>query len=121
MAPTAGNPDDSPVYDPKNMIFRQLGNTGLRVSVFSLGGWLTYGGTVDASGTKEIMKRECGVAVLVRLPASPRGLHVRMRCGIHPPSLRRRVGARESGRWRFGGGSAQAAIFCVLTICCRFG
>jgi len=32
-------------FDPKDMIFRHLGPTGLKVSVFSLGGWLTYGGT----------------------------------------------------------------------------
>jgi len=43
-------------YDAKNMIFKQLGNSGLRVSKFSLGGWLTYGGTVDETKTKEIMK-----------------------------------------------------------------
>jgi hypothetical protein len=29
-------------YDPKNMIFRHLGPTGLKVPIFSLGGWLTY-------------------------------------------------------------------------------
>ncbi|KAH7339551.1 NADP-dependent oxidoreductase domain-containing protein [Rhizoctonia solani] len=34
-------------YDPKNMIFRRLGNTGLRVPVLSLGGWLSYGGSVS--------------------------------------------------------------------------
>ncbi|QRW17109.1 aldo/keto reductase family protein [Rhizoctonia solani] len=33
-------------YDPKNMQFRRLGSSGLRVPVFSLGGWLTFGGTV---------------------------------------------------------------------------
>lgn len=32
-------------YDPKNMEFRRLGPNGLKVSLFSLGGWLTYGGT----------------------------------------------------------------------------
>lgn len=32
------------VFDPKDMVFRHLGPTGLKVSVFSLGGWLTYGG-----------------------------------------------------------------------------
>jgi hypothetical protein len=33
-------------FDPKNMPFRRLGPSGLRVPVFSLGGWLTLGGTV---------------------------------------------------------------------------
>ncbi|KAG6332024.1 hypothetical protein ID866_7063 [Astraeus odoratus] len=33
-------------FDPKNMPFRRLGSSGLRVPVFSLGGWLTLGGTV---------------------------------------------------------------------------
>ncbi|SPC61611.1 probable potassium channel beta subunit protein [Ustilago sp. UG-2017b] len=56
MAPTAANPKDCPEYDPKNMIFRRLGPSGLRVSLFSLGGWLTYGGTVNSDETKEIMK-----------------------------------------------------------------
>lgn len=39
------------MFDPKDMIFRHLGPTGLKVSVFSLGGWLTYGGKLlqDAS------------------------------------------------------------------------
>ncbi|EPQ29254.1 uncharacterized protein PFL1_03009 [Pseudozyma flocculosa PF-1] len=56
MAPTAANPKDCPVYDPKNMVFRRLGSSGLRVSLFSLGGWLTYGGTVNENETQEIMK-----------------------------------------------------------------
>lgn len=33
-------------FDPKDMEFRRLGPAGLKVSLFSLGGWLTYGGTV---------------------------------------------------------------------------
>jgi hypothetical protein len=32
-------------FEPKDMQFRHLGPTGLKVSLFSLGGWLTYGGT----------------------------------------------------------------------------
>ncbi|POS70108.1 voltage-gated potassium channel subunit beta-3 [Diaporthe helianthi] len=43
-------------YDPKNMKFRYLGPTGLQVSLFSLGGWLTYGGTQKGSIVKEIMQ-----------------------------------------------------------------
>lgn len=34
-------------FDPKKMVFRHLGPTGLKVSVFSLGGWLTYGGKLQ--------------------------------------------------------------------------
>ncbi|KAL2174136.1 NADP-dependent oxidoreductase domain-containing protein [Thermothelomyces heterothallicus CBS 202.75] len=43
-------------YDPKGMKFRYLGNTGLQVSLFSLGGWLTLGGSVKGSIVKEILK-----------------------------------------------------------------
>lgn len=43
-------------FDPKNMIFRRLGNSGLRVPLFSLGGWLTLGGTVVGDPVKEIIK-----------------------------------------------------------------
>ncbi|KAF8515775.1 Aldo keto reductase [Hysterangium stoloniferum] len=43
-------------YDPKTMIFRRLGPSGLRVPVFSLGGWLTLGGTVKGDPVKDIVK-----------------------------------------------------------------
>ncbi|KAF9011437.1 NADP-dependent oxidoreductase domain-containing protein [Cyathus striatus] len=43
-------------FDPKNMLFRRLGPSGLRVPVFSLGGWLTLGGTVKGDPVKEIIK-----------------------------------------------------------------
>ncbi|KZS93331.1 Aldo/keto reductase [Sistotremastrum niveocremeum HHB9708] len=43
-------------FDPKGMPFRRLGGTGLRVPVFSLGGWLTLGGTVTGDPVKEIIK-----------------------------------------------------------------
>jgi hypothetical protein len=43
-------------YDPKEMKFRHLGPTGLKVSVFSLGGWLTYGGTQKGSIVKDILQ-----------------------------------------------------------------
>ncbi|KAK2601363.1 hypothetical protein N8I77_010818 [Diaporthe amygdali] len=43
-------------YDPKDMKFRYLGPTGLQVSVFSLGGWLTYGGTQKGSIVKDILQ-----------------------------------------------------------------
>lgn len=38
------------------MQFRRLGVSGLRVPVFSLGGWLTFGGTVKGDPVKEIVK-----------------------------------------------------------------
>ncbi|OAX38953.1 Aldo/keto reductase [Rhizopogon vinicolor AM-OR11-026] len=43
-------------FDPKNMPFRRLGPSGLRVPVFSLGGWLTLGGTVIGDPVKDIIK-----------------------------------------------------------------
>ncbi|KAF8588370.1 Aldo/keto reductase [Ramaria rubella] len=43
-------------FDKKDMIFRRLGPSGLRVPVFSLGGWLTLGGSVTGDPVKEIIK-----------------------------------------------------------------
>lgn len=44
-------------FDPKDMLFRNLGPSGLKVSVLSLGGWLTYGGsTGEENPVKECMK-----------------------------------------------------------------
>ncbi|KDE04458.1 voltage-gated potassium channel subunit beta [Microbotryum lychnidis-dioicae p1A1 Lamole] len=43
-------------FDPKDMQFNYFGNTGLKVSAFALGGWLTYGGTVKGDPVKDIMK-----------------------------------------------------------------
>jgi len=43
-------------FDPKEMKFRHLGPTGLKVSVLSLGGWLTYGGTQKGNIVKEILQ-----------------------------------------------------------------
>jgi len=43
-------------YDPKNMTFRNLGNSGLRVPILSLGGWLTFGHVVNGDPVKEIVK-----------------------------------------------------------------
>lgn len=44
------------MYDPKNMVFRHLGPTGLKVSLLSLGGWLTYGGTQKGNIVKECLQ-----------------------------------------------------------------
>ncbi len=43
-------------YDPKDMQFRHLGPTGLKVSVLSLGGWLTYGGTQKGEIVKKCLE-----------------------------------------------------------------
>lgn len=43
-------------FDPKDMVFRHLGPTGLKVSLFSLGGWLTYGKTQKGDIVKEILQ-----------------------------------------------------------------
>ncbi|KAI5477069.1 voltage-gated potassium channel beta-2 subunit [Pseudohyphozyma bogoriensis] len=37
------------------MIFRNLGHTGLKVPLFSIGGWLTLGGTVKGDPVKDIL------------------------------------------------------------------
>ncbi|KIK62290.1 hypothetical protein GYMLUDRAFT_555546 [Collybiopsis luxurians FD-317 M1] len=43
-------------YNPKNMPFRRLGPSGLRVPLFSLGGWLTFGKHVVGDPSKEIIR-----------------------------------------------------------------
>ncbi|KAF8971880.1 voltage-gated potassium channel beta-2 subunit [Flammula alnicola] len=43
-------------YKTKGMPFRRLGPSGLRVPLFSLGGWLTIGGTVVGDPVKDIIK-----------------------------------------------------------------
>ncbi|KAF2808618.1 Aldo/keto reductase [Mytilinidion resinicola] len=43
-------------FSPKDMEFRNLGPSGLKVSVLSLGGWLTYGGTQKGSIVKDCMQ-----------------------------------------------------------------
>lgn len=51
-------------FDPKNMIYRNLGPSGLRVPVFSYGGWLTVGyGDLKGNSVKELMKTafDCGI------------------------------------------------------------
>jgi aryl-alcohol dehydrogenase-like predicted oxidoreductase len=44
------------VFDPKDIKFRHLGPSGLKVSFFSLGGWLTYGGTQKGSIVKDCLQ-----------------------------------------------------------------
>ncbi|KAL7415382.1 Aldo/keto reductase [Mrakia frigida] len=43
-------------YKANGMKFRRLGRSGLKVPVFGLGGWLTYGGSVSGDPVKEILK-----------------------------------------------------------------
>jgi voltage-dependent potassium channel beta subunit len=38
------------------MNYRNVGNSGLKISEISIGGWLTYGGTVDKKKTEPIIK-----------------------------------------------------------------
>lgn len=49
--PAQGFPQTGKRFEPKNMLFRYLGDTGLKVSVLGLGGWLTYG---SDNGVKEV-------------------------------------------------------------------
>ncbi|KAH6662152.1 putative voltage-gated potassium channel subunit beta [Halenospora varia] len=51
MAPKQGYPQTGKRFEPKDMLFRYLGDTGLKVSVLGLGGWLTYGAD---EGVKEV-------------------------------------------------------------------
>ncbi|KAI0091127.1 Aldo keto reductase [Irpex rosettiformis] len=43
-------------FDKKNMPFRRLGSSGLRIPLFSLGAWLTLGGSVKGDPVKDIIK-----------------------------------------------------------------
>jgi len=43
------------MFEPKSMPYRRLGSSGLRVPIFSYGGWLTVGGTVKGDLVKEIL------------------------------------------------------------------
>ncbi|WVO21142.1 uncharacterized protein IAS62_002447 [Cryptococcus decagattii] len=43
-------------FEPKNMLYRNLGNSGLRVPVFSYGGWLTVGYNQKGDIVKELMQ-----------------------------------------------------------------
>lgn len=45
------------------MEYRQLGNSGLRVSEISLGSWLTFGSGVDGSTTQDVVHRAFDVGI----------------------------------------------------------
>ncbi|EHL01099.1 putative voltage-gated potassium channel subunit beta [Glarea lozoyensis 74030] len=51
--PPQGFPQHGKRFEPKNMLFRYLGNTGLKVSVLGLGGWLTYGSDAGVKGVEQ--------------------------------------------------------------------
>ncbi len=46
-----------------SMLYRRLGRSGLQVSLFSLGSWVTFHNQVDASGVREMMAaaRDAGI------------------------------------------------------------
>lgn len=48
-----GFPQQGKRFEPKNMLFRYLGDTGLKVSVLGLGGWLTSGSDQGVSEVKQ--------------------------------------------------------------------
>ena len=45
------------------MEYRNIGKSGLKISEISIGGWLTYGGTVESDRTKLIINKalDCGI------------------------------------------------------------
>ncbi|KAF7317409.1 Aldo-ket-red domain-containing protein [Mycena chlorophos] len=47
---------EHPEFAAKSMPFRRLGPSGLRVPLFSVGGWLTLGGSVVGDPVKDIMR-----------------------------------------------------------------
>ncbi|KAF8186077.1 Aldo/keto reductase [Mycena galopus ATCC 62051] len=47
---------DYPVFEAKGMPFRRLGQSGLRVSLLSLGGWLTLGETLTGDGESNVLQ-----------------------------------------------------------------
>ncbi|KAK5467047.1 hypothetical protein LTS15_000017 [Exophiala xenobiotica] len=49
------NGTSSPQFDPKNMKYRFLGRTGLKVSVLSFGSWVTVGGQIGQDLSKKCM------------------------------------------------------------------
>ncbi|MGK0480767.1 MAG: voltage-dependent potassium channel beta subunit [Planctomycetota bacterium] len=44
------------ILSPESMNYRRMGRTGLQISSVSIGGWLTFGGSVGASDTRSIIK-----------------------------------------------------------------
>jgi hypothetical protein len=88
-------------YEPKGMKFRYLGNTGLQVSLFSLGGWLTYGGTQKGDIVKEILQTawDHGIVGFTAPSQSKAGTDILTANLRHGRDIRqRRVGGRDGPR-----------------------
>ncbi|KAJ6480380.1 NADP-dependent oxidoreductase domain-containing protein [Mycena sanguinolenta] len=66
---------EPPSFAAKDMPFRRLGATGLRVPLLSLGGWLTLGGSVTGDPVKEIIQTafENGINMFDTAEAYARG------------------------------------------------
>ncbi|EUC64300.1 voltage-gated potassium channel beta-2 subunit, partial [Rhizoctonia solani AG-3 Rhs1AP] len=76
-------------YDPKNMIFRRLGNTGLRVPILSLGGWLSYGGSVSGTQVNDIIKAAFDAALTLQKATEMAHPEIEMGRAIKELGLRR--------------------------------
>ncbi|KAJ7258263.1 Aldo keto reductase [Mycena rebaudengoi] len=50
------SPTEHPVFEAKEMPFRRLGQSGLRVPLLSLGGWLTLGESVMGDAAKTLIQ-----------------------------------------------------------------
>ena len=48
---------------PFDMEYRRVGNTGLKVSALSIGGWLTYGGSLSDRESQEVLARAVGQGI----------------------------------------------------------
>ncbi|KAA1068748.1 hypothetical protein PGT21_013885 [Puccinia graminis f. sp. tritici] len=53
---TSGSIISPPKYQIKDMKFRRLGGSGLRVPIFSYGGWLSVGSVATGATVKELMQ-----------------------------------------------------------------
>merc|ERR1712093_203362 len=84
--------DNAVSYDPKNMQFKNLGRTGLKVSVFSYGGWLTVGGTQRNDAVKELIKTawENGINTFDNAEVYSSGVRDRHGTGLQGPEAQAR-------------------------------
>lgn len=84
---------------PHQMEFRHLGPSGLKVSVFSLGGWLTYGGTQKGNDVKDCMEAAWnhGISQAIRNSANTICADCQNQTSLTPPRFTHLVNARL--RW----------------------